>query len=304
MQHSLPIKKCCMNKFTVLIFATIFLLTTAGAQDGFVLTGRITGYKDSTRIIINKVLSYGGADFVNEKTLYLFNGEFSFSDNVKGPTQYSIRIRPKDVSDENFIAYENLHFWAEAKPMTLTATKGNIAFANISGSELQDQYEAYINLEKEMKMENKRITDSVKMNPGMDERTITSMRTRFKRNNETIENASIAFVYDHPDYHFSLSELAFRIKYYPTTLAKDKVVSFYKQLSNEQRENEYGQLVSAYIQNTALLKSPAVKDRPHPFELQDASGSSVSLASFKGRWYFLIFGLPAADPAGRSIKPI
>jgi peroxiredoxin len=136
----------------------------------------------------------------------------------------------------------------------------------------------------------------------MDEKIRGPMRARFQRNNEAIDRASIAFIYEHPDYYFALSELAFRIKYYPTTLVKNKVISFYGQVSKEQQENEYGQMVRTYIQNTASLESPAVKDKSHPFTLHDASGTSVSLASLKGKVVLLDFWFAGCAPCRQEHK--
>jgi hypothetical protein len=109
------------------------------SQD-FSLAGKLIGFKDSTKIILNPYLDNMDIDKDNETLLLLKDGKFEFSKHLDKPIKFSLRVRPQN--QDNIVEYEQLTFWAENVSMTLTGTKGQVFQSMISGSAIQDQYKS------------------------------------------------------------------------------------------------------------------------------------------------------------------
>jgi peroxiredoxin len=283
------------------LILVVILLTSsvlATAQTGFVLNATIIGFEDSTRIIINKTLHRNGEQtLAPDHTLYLINQRFSFSDDITSPTRFSVRIRPKDILDDDFTKYETVFFWAENKPMFLTAEKGAVAFADVTGSDMQDEFEKFRNLEREKELRNKQMVDSFRMYyRNIPAATLETMKASFSANNIDIEKASMTYIYNHPQHYFSLLELAFRATKIPESVQKDRVMAFYEQLSPEYKNDEYGQQIKKYIDGRISFKSFSEGKKPRPFTLRDSTGAKVSLSKMKGKVVLLDFWFAACAP--------
>jgi peroxiredoxin len=282
--------------FGLSIFLLISLLTSA--QTGFVLNGTITGFEDSVRIIINKILVQDGEESMTpDQTLYLVNQHFRFSDNISSPTRFSIRVRPKYLSDEDFTKYENLFFWAENKSMTLTAEKGSVTFADVSGSTIQDEFEGFRDLEREKQWHNKQMIDSIRMyGSNIPPATLKAMTDILKANQIAIEKAKIEYVYTHPQHYFILSDMAFRVIKIPESLEKDKVINFYEQLSTSYKNDGYGRQIKKYIESTISFKALTTGQKSMHFILPDSTGKKVSLSKMKGKIVLLDFWFAGCLP--------
>jgi len=278
------------------IFLLISLLTAA--QTGFVLNGTITGFEDSVRIIINKILVQDGEESMRpDQTLYLVNQHFSFSDNITSPTRFSIRVRPKYLSDEDFTKYENLFFWAENKSMTLTAEKGSVAFADVSGSTIQDEFEGFRDLEREKQWHNKQMIDSIRMyGSNIPPATLKAMTDILRANQIAIEKAKIEYMYTHPQHYFILSDMAFRVIKIPESLEKEKVINFYEQLSTSYKNDGYGRQIKKYIESTISFKALTTGQKSMHFTLPDSTGKKVSLSKMKGKTVLLDFWFAGCLP--------
>jgi peroxiredoxin len=278
------------------IFLLISFLTTA--QPGFVLNGTITGFEDSTRIVINKILVKDGVESMwPDQTLYLVNQRFGFSDNITSPTKFSIRVRPKYLSDEDFTKYENVYIWAENKSMTLTAEKGAVAFAHVSGSAMQDEFEKFKALEREKQSHNKQMIDSIRMyGNNIPPATLKTMTDILRANQNAIEKSNIEYAYTHPQHYFILSEMAFRVMKIPESIEKDKVINYYEQLPTSYKNDGYGRQIKKYIESTISFKPLISGQKPLHFTLPDSTGKKISLSKMKGKIVLLDFWFAGCLP--------
>jgi peroxiredoxin len=283
---------------TVVTAILIGISGLVAGQTRFVLNGVIKGYEDSTRIIINKVMVKEGEEALTpDQTLFLIDQKFSFSDDISATTRFSVRVRPKDIQDMDFTKYENVSFWAENKPMSLVAEKGSVAFADVSGSAIQDEFEKFVSLEKEKAGRNKRLIDSLRMYyQDLPSATQEAMKSELNSNQSLIEKAELDYLYDHPEHYFSLSNMAFRVTKIPESLEKNKVIAFYEQLSPVYKNDGYGKQIKKYIDSRISFQPLNTGKKPPSFTLRDSTGAKIALSKMKGKILLLDFWFAACMP--------
>jgi thiol-disulfide isomerase/thioredoxin len=266
-------------------------------QAGFVLNGTLTGYEDSIRIIFNKILGINPGEMEDDQTVYLVDGRFSFSDNIAGPTFYSIRIRPKDSKDIDLFSYENVSILADNKIMTFTAARGNVAFADVKGNEMQHAYAQFLSLEKQRKTRNKNISDSlITYASELPANKMNEMTAVYRENIAAITKTEIEHSLNNPQFYFSVKWIALQVKYYPESMEKHKVFRFYEQINPEYKDDVYGREIKKYIDNTKVFTPLAVRNKARQFILADSTGTRISLSSFKGRVVLVDFWFAGCSP--------
>lgn len=277
--------------YFVLSISMLLLSIYSNAQDQFQLEGYLDGFPDSTRIIINRK----GADFrilETEVTLYLKNNRFSFSEKLVRPSFFSLRIRPKlnEGDNSNFTEYEEMSFWAENKPMSLTGSKGKIVFADVKGSVIQDQFEAFVGLEKERKLQVKSTGDSLRMFMAiLPDSLKKTMINGFRENMELIRKKSIEFILTHPEYYFARNELIQLHWSSADQISLTDLRSFYEQLTTGFKNDAYGKQLGELIKTNKTKKALAVGDKALPFQLRDSAENMVSLSSLSGKLVLVDF---------------
>lgn len=285
------------NPTYVLIITLLLLIQHSNAQEKFVLEGILTGYEDSIKFIIRPFLLNGRMDEDRKTAMYLSNGKFRFTCEIKEPTKFILLAMPK-IPPDNPKDFETVSFWVENKPMTLKGEKGNLLFSHISGSKIQDEYEelnlSLAPIEKRIK----EIADSVKTIKDLTENKKDEMRPRYHAYIEDVENKRADFIFNHPNYYFAPAQIVFYITY-PSImrLDKNKVIQFYNQLPQDYKLNEYGLQIKSFIdKNEVAFNELKIGDKPYLFSLPDSSGENMELASLKGRIILLDFWASGCGP--------
>jgi peroxiredoxin len=275
----------------VLSILLILSSIASNAQDTFRLEATFTGLPDSTTIILNRV----GTDFrilETEVTIYLENNRFSFSEKLERPTFYHLRIRPRnyDVGKPDLFEFESMGFWAENTNTSLTGNKGEIMFSNVTGSPLQEQFEEFVNLEKDKKNYRKSATDSLIMfGSQLPDSIRQSMIQKIRENSEVIKRKELEFLLSHPEYYFTRNELLLLNWGNPQTPSSLDLRSFYSQLPSEYKNDPYGKKLGELIKGGHARKELHTGDRVLPFELPDSAGNVVSIASLRKKVLLLDF---------------
>lgn len=108
-----------MIKYFALSLLAAFVSLCVNAQNGkYTLTGKLSGFADSTMLILD-----------GEQTTYIINNQFRFTGTVKEGVK-QVLIKTPDYSDYKL-------FWLTNAPMTFTAEKGKFKEAVITGSKVQ-----------------------------------------------------------------------------------------------------------------------------------------------------------------------
>jgi len=285
----------------VLLFSFVLLSIGLKGQQNFTLEAAVTGFPDSTMIIVNRM----GIDpriLETEVTLFLKNGKFKFSEKLEHPSKYSIRFHPGGIDDANFTDFEYVFFWAENKPMSLVGRRGEIEYSEISGSEIQDQFEQFVQLEKERKIQVKRLTLSIiKGGAEIPDKEKNEAINAIKEMNKVIDQASIDFIYGHPDFYFTRSNLFLHLWARPEELNQTELRRYYNQLSEAFKNDAYGQTIAKLI-TEKRSRQLSIGDRFIPFQLPDSTGLEISPADFADKFLLIDFWGSGCGPCLQEHK--
>jgi peroxiredoxin len=278
----------------------ILIIQNVNSQD-LLLKGKLDGFEDNTKLIINPYLDNMDIDRVDETVVLLKNGEFEFSKHLDKATKFSIRVRPANL--DNIKEYEGLTFWAENKTMTINGKKGQVFQSEVDGSEIQKQYFEYINSIAKLQGIIKQITDSVKAISNIAEDKKAEMRIRFKSTSESIDKMSIDFFYNNPQYYCTAPELVFLITFIPEKLEKSKLYKFYNEMPPALQSNVYAQQIKIFIdKNKTRLPELKVGDYPFNFLLKDTANNEIKFSSINNKIVLLDFWSAGCGPCRMENK--
>lgn len=230
----------------------MFLVFNNVYSQDFVLKGKLVGFEEGTRIILNPYLENMDIDMDNETSLLLKDGEFEFSQHLNRPTKFSLRVPPKNP--DNIVEFEHLTFWAENLSMTLTGTKGQIFQSTIQGSLIQDQYFQFISSVATLNNLTKQIADSVKTLTNLGEDKKSEMRVRYHKALETIEKKSMEFFFSNPNYYCTAAELVQYVTFFPDKLDQKRLKECYAKMSTVVQSNIYGKQIGIFLKDKKVIK--------------------------------------------------
>ena len=285
-----------MRHFYYFLIISMLVFNNVKSQD-FSLAGKLIGFKDSTKIILNPYLDNMDIDMANETLLLLKDGKFEFSKHLDKPIKFSLRVRPQN--QDNIVEYEQLTFWAENVSMTLTGTKGQVFQSKISGSAIQDQYFEYINRVAKLENEVKQIIDSVKTNPNLPEGIKSKMRVRYHADLKTIEEKKFEFIYNSPNYYCTAPELVWDITFSPDKSELKKLNELYIKMNPAIQSNIYGKQLGAFLEKEKETKRSQpleVGDYPYNFTLKDISDNEIKFSSIHKKIILLDFWASGCGP--------
>jgi peroxiredoxin len=249
-----------------LAFALQFSTSMLFAGDGFVIEGCLKGFDGKTKLIINRILPSHDADMVNEQVIYMTDGRFTLTGNVDQPMLFSIRIRPDDYTNVDPTTFENLFFFVENKHIVIHGEKGNLKYAHVTGSAVQEQQEERLNYVKN-KLETDQLPNSLDM-----------------ENKYDLEFARL-----HPDYFIGVYIYSWFVKWIPIMVPKADAKDFYQQLSDSSQTTVYGHQIKYYIDNVKVHKPLMPNDKIHNFSLPDPTGENISPKNLAGKVFLLDF---------------
>ncbi len=284
----------------IIIGLLLLVFQFAQAQEGFTLDALIMGYPDSTRVVIFKVLDNYELDRENETTIFLKNGRFIITGSVEKPTPFFIHIRPKDNAYDPMM--EEIYLWVENAQMTLQGKKGELEFADITGSAIHDQYEEYLNIIKKEKLRIREMNDSIINMKGLSDKTLSRLRSDINKNYILFNKVDLDFIQAHPNYYISSWHLAFYTKYFAEHVPTNKAKTLYNLLTDDLKNNVYGKQVKNYIDNITINEKLKIGDEPYQFALPDSTGNMLSLASLKGKVILLDFWYSGCGPCRKEHK--
>lgn len=285
-----------MRQFHYFLIISLLSFNKVSSQDLF-LKGELTGFENDTKIIINPYLNNMDISMDDETIILLKEGRFEFSRQLDRPTKFSLRVRPQN--QDNIVAFEQLTFWAENAPMTLTGTKGQVFQSKISGSVIQDQYFEYILGVAKLENEAKQILDSVKTYPNLSEDIKSDMRVRFHTANKVKEEKRMEFIYNNPNYYCAAPELVYYLTFSPDRIERKKLNEFYNKMNPVIQLNDYRtQLETFLFKDKENVKSQPLEvgDYPFNFALKDSDGKDIKFSSITSKVILLDFWASGCGP--------
>ncbi len=268
-----------MKNIFVYLITLLFIVSSFNSKNGkIIITGIITGYPDSTKVLLNNLDTQSIVD-----TTYLINNQFNFKVSVTESAPHVIII-------ENPSAYETLFLWLENVDVSVVGNRDKFSYAQVEGGEIQNQVN---NLSKITDPLNIRFDSiNVELRKSYEEKELEKAKLLKEQLNKVIEDRiakGTIYIMENPDYLFS----AFNLKNFVAGLPKSKVKELYDNLSPEVKESDYAKSVLKYLE---LSKNVKIGDIAENFQLPDLDRNKVSLKDFKGKYVLLEFWKSACKP--------
>ncbi|MDO3695932.1 TlpA disulfide reductase family protein [Wenyingzhuangia sp. chi5] len=146
---------------------------------------------------------------------------------------------------------EYKYLWLENSTMTFDASNTSFNDAKITGSKTQDIFQKLNDTKKSLSEKEKLKVD-------------------------------IEFIEKNPESNISSALLAFNMY----ALGKEKSTAFFKKLSLNNKNSEFGKVIADYIKLNEYVK---IGDHFIDFEMNDINGNSKKLSTFKGKTILLEF---------------
>jgi peroxiredoxin len=262
-----------MKKIALLFSTLVMLFMNSNAQKNhFTIIGETEGFKDSTMLFLHDVDNSQIVD-----SALILNNKFKFAGIVNEPKQYMIAtsFNKKEMPEYVFV-------WLEPAEIRIHAIKGQLKFAVISGSKVQDQ--ATI-LDKMMRPVNKEMDSiqnlfrSATRNDTMLYRSLVNKQNELIAQRTKIEKRYIA---EHPDFLNSAFTLTYTMRKLPKEEAKELFAGF----TERNKTSRFGIVIKNYIEKSKKFE---IGDKAEDFRLENLKGEKVSLGNFKGKYVLIEF---------------
>lgn len=256
-------------KLTVLLFAIPFY--SCQKQNGYVITGNVTGFPDSTMIYLRNL----STDETFDSTMIIEN-KFQFKGLLKDePEQIWLNTK---VANE-FI-YTNLLIGNER-----IKVEGDISdfprHVNITGSKSQDDLNYLRDLTKAFDIKrDSLVQDFFKLAPELQQEKGKEIWREIRILDDTTKTLRFGYVKSHINTYPGIINLG----YMKNSLPKDTVKALYEKLSDELKASKYARIVAVYLNE----KISEVGDNYHDFKAINKNGDTIKFSDLASHKYILL----------------
>jgi peroxiredoxin len=267
----------------------LFSLSIYSCQDqvGYVITGNLTGFPDSTMLYLRNL----STDETFDSTLIIGN-KFQFKGQLLDePEQIWMNTR---VGNE-FI-YANLLIGNEK-----ISIEGDIHdfpwSVKITGSKTQDDFDNLRDLTKSYDLKRDSLVQVFfKLTPEMQQEKEKEIWSEIKTLDDTTYALRVGYVKSHLNTYPAIINLG----YLKNSLPKDTVQSLYNKLSDEIKASKYAKVIEIYLND----KIAEVGDAYHDFTAQNIQGDTVRFSNLTGKYILLDFTSAYCGPCIQSAEEL
>lgn len=244
-------------------------------QDGFTITGRITGIPDSMKLMLWDV----SAD-VYIDSAYVSDGEFRFNGSLNDEPEQLRIISAEEYLDDGVLYYTDLLMGNED-----VRVEGDVSDlpnnVSTSGSETQSEAEVY---RKQLHARNIAIDSLRAVYDAFPDSVDSPERSRAQAALDTAradrDAWQRAFVIENFDSYIALLTYS-----YLKNLSPDTLATLYESLPDGMKASKFGRAVGVQVEHPA----PQVGDRAYDFEAVDVNGNPFQISESGGKYTLLQF---------------
>jgi peroxiredoxin len=258
-------KKAISYSITLLMIAASFAFTNRLAPDGFVLTGKITGFADKYIYLAHAA---AGVSIVDSSLVK--DGAFSFKPlKLKEPMQVFLHSKDRHLQKV---------FYAENVPMKVSGDAAALDKVVITGAKSQEDFTA---LEDDVNANRQKVIALWQQSENLKKES-DSLKKESDRLYKYEWEIRKQFVLAHPKSIVSLQELM----NWTSDANYKEARTIYEGLDPSIKKNEKAKEIELRLAN---LEKVALGNQASDFTQKDITGKNVNLASYKGNYVLLEF---------------
>lgn len=269
-------------QLTLIIFTVVFL--SCQKQNGYVITGDVSGFPDSTMIYLRNL----STDETFDSTLVI-DGKFRLTGKLLDePEQIwlNTKVDDKFIYTNLLIGNESVKIEGDVNDFPLNV--------KITGSKTQEDYNRLRDLTKKYDIKRNSIVQSFfKMTPEeQQEKGKDIWGKQIKALDDTVQALRIDFVKSHINTYPGIINLG----YLKGSLPKDSVQALYNQLNEEIKASKYAKIIKIYLSE----KISEIGDYYHDFEAISNNGDTVKFSDLVSGYTLLDFTSAYCGPCIQS----
>lgn len=276
-----------MRGIIKLLPLAILLITSCEHRSGYVITGHLTGFPDSTMVYLQDINKEENID-----SALIIGGRFTLSGKLaEVPVQLWLQA---SVGDR--FAYTNLLIGNDKVEVT-----GDIAdFPNhvkITGSKTQDEADQLKNMTAAFDDRRDSLVNLIVALPPDSQKTKGNALWGVVHGiDDTVQQLRVGYIKAHSSTYAALTSLL----YLKEDMPKDTVAALYDRMPAELKHSQYGRAISMFVQN----KVPEVGDQYVDFKAEDQKGDKITLSSLTDKYILLDFSAAYCGPCIQSAKEL
>ena len=249
-------------------------------KDSFTIIGKTKGFKDGAMLYLRKAESGSLSD--NLDSARVINNSFTFKGTVSEPAPYTIHTGYTGWYGQPPETFNRLDFWISNSTIYINDEIGNLKFAKIYGSQLQNDNNDLIQAINPMYSTLDSMRRIIEGLPPADSVRNRELKTKFRKLNAERFNSEVSFIKTHPKSIISV----YLLNIYKQTLGEEASKDLYVLMDPQIRNSGEGVSVKQYI---GFPNSVAIGDKYTDLELPDLNGKLIKLSSLKNKYILLEF---------------
>jgi len=276
------------NTIKLILFFVTISIASCEKQGGYVITGNVTGFPDSTMIYLRNLSTDETFD-----SAMVVEGKFKLTGRLLDEPE-EIWLNAK-VSNEFIYAYllignENIQ---------LKGNRNDFPWnVRIDGSKTQDDYNRLRDLTKSFDIKRDSLVRSFfKMSAQeQQEKAKDIWDNQIKSLDDTTKALLIQYVKSHVNTYPGIINL----DYLKKSLPKDTVQALYNQLNDEIRASKYARIIKIFLSE----KIAEVGDYCHDFKALTNNGDTIRFSDLTGKYILLNFTSAYCGPCIQSVEEL